>query len=368
MIGLKRGAGIAATAIFFLSVLTHFASASPAPATFSGASPAISPVASHGASPAPLPRIHLAQASAPATPPAQPAAAARQSIGTVATLKGTATVTRDGTASPLKLNDEIYDGDTVRTGPGGAIGITLEDETTFNMGASAVMVMDNFVYESGGAANAGLFNVVRGTIAFAAGQIAHTGDMKIATPTATLGIRGTTGVIDVPDNATTPGDVAIKLYNDADGRLGRIEVFGPGPNGARLGVLDRAASGFSIRPGAGGRFSAFAFQVPPQQMTRDRGFVGQLFRSRDRGRQLMIQRRNFRQQNLQRGPGQQRGPGNLRQRNNPRQQNFRQPPRQPRQNFRDAPGYRQSPGAPPRGQSRPDRRGERFRQGGERFR
>jgi hypothetical protein len=264
----------------------------------------------------------------------------------------------------LKLNDDIFSGDTVRTGPNGAIGITLDDETTFSMGANATMLMDNYVYESGGSKNVGLFNVARGTVAFVAGQVAHTGDMKISTPTATLGVRGTTGVIEVPDNAAAQGGVAIKLYNDADGRLGRIEVFGAGPNGARLGVLDRAASGFSIRPGAGGRFSAFALQISPQQAARDRGFVGQLFRAHDRGRQLVIQRRNFRQQNFQRGPGPQRGQFQR----GPQQRGQFGPGVRPQNGPRPAPGlqrqnFRNGPGQPQRGLRPLPRRGERDRFG-----
>ena len=208
-------------------------------------------------------------------------------------------MTRANATKALKLNDEIFNGDTLRTGTNGALGITLDDETTFNMGASATMLMDNLVYQSGGRSNVGLFNVARGTVAFVAGQVAHTGDMKIATPTATLGVRGTTGVIEVPDNATAPGDVAIKLYNDADGRLGRIEIFGAGPNAQqRLGILDRAASGFSIRRGAAGGFGAFALKISPQQGVP--GQRGGLNQQRGPG------------QPQQRGPGlQQRGPNHL---------------------------------------------------------
>lgn len=256
------------------------------------------------------PSFVSAQTPIPPNPPTQatPAVQQTETIGTVATLTGSATVTRNNATTPLRLKDEIFSGDTLRTGPNGALGITLDDETTFNMGASASMVMNNLIYQSGGSSNASLFNVARGTVAFVAGQVAKTGDMKIATPTATLGIRGTTGLIEVPDIATAPGDVAIKLYNDADGRLGRIEVFGVGPNAAqRLGVLDRAASGFSIRRGANGLFGAVALQISPQQAARDRGFVGRLFKSHTLGRRMVIERRNIRQQ-LQRGPGlQQRG-------------------------------------------------------------
>ena len=77
--------------------------------------------------------------------------------------------------------------------------------------------------------------------------------MKIDTPSSTLGIRGTTGLVEVPEGGAAGGQVSIKLYPDADGRVGRIEVFGR--DGAQLGILSRGATGFAIRPGAGGRFT-----------------------------------------------------------------------------------------------------------------
>jgi len=61
----------------------------------------------------------------------------------------------------------------------------------------------------------------------------------------------------VPEGAAAnnPNNVAVKLYPDADGRVGQIEVNDRA--GARLGFLTQGASGFTIRPGAGGaRFAA----------------------------------------------------------------------------------------------------------------
>ena len=76
--------------------------------------------------------------------------------------------------------------------------------------------------------------------------------MKIETPSSTFGIRGTSGVVEVPEGATpgSAGEVAVKLYADQDGRVGRIELFGAG-GGPRLGLLTRAATGFSLRGGRG---------------------------------------------------------------------------------------------------------------------
>src|SRR6185503_1387098 len=168
------------------------------------------------------------------TPPAQPDPS---EVGNVASVQGSATVTRNGTSSGLKLKDPIFKGDLLKTGANAALGITFDDETTFNLSANATITVNEFVYEEGGSKNAALFNIARGTVAFAANQVAKTGDMKIATPSTTLGIRGTSGVVDVPEGATpgSTGEVAVKLYQDEDGRVGRIELLGQ--SGARLGLL-----------------------------------------------------------------------------------------------------------------------------------
>ena len=139
--------------------------------------------------------------------------------------------------------------------------------------------------------------MVRGSAAFVASLVAKTGDMKIVTPTATLGIRGTTGLIEVPSGGT--GDVSVKLYPDANGRVGQIELFGAG--GARLGTLTRASSGFSIRSGPGG-FAVVPLRISAQEAARDRAFVQQTFAAQRTGRQLINQRRNQQQPGLQRPP------------------------------------------------------------------
>src|SRR4029077_5517954 len=124
----------------------------------------------------------------------------------------------------LKLKDDIYLNDTVATSAGSSLGVTFNDATTFHLSANSKLTIDNYVYEDGGKQNAGIFDIGKGTVAFVAAAVAKTGDMKIATPTATLGIRGTTGVVDVPENATAnpSNNVNIKLYPDADGRVGHI--------------------------------------------------------------------------------------------------------------------------------------------------
>ena len=244
------------------------------------------------------------QPAAPATPasdataPAADAQAPEEPIGNVATVTGSASVIRNDKTTPLKVKDDIYLNDVVQTGANSTLGITFIDATTFNLKASTKITIDNYVYEDGGKSNAAIFDVAKGTAAFVAASVAKTGDMKITTPTATLGIRGTTGLVEVPEGAAAnnPNNVAVKLYPDADGRVGRIEVNDRA--GARLGFLTQGASGFTIRPGAGGaRFAAVPLVIPQAVMLRDQGFVRQLHSTQNVGRQLVFQQREFRRAN-----------------------------------------------------------------------
>jgi hypothetical protein len=272
---------------------------------------------------------------------AKPDQAADGQVGQVATLQGSATVTRAKTtaAIALQINDPIFKSDTLQTGANAALGVTFDDETTFSLSANTRIVVDEFVYQDGGNGNAALFTVARGTAAFVASKVASTGDMKIATPIATMGIRGTTGVVDVPEAGAAGaagGEPRIKLYPDADGHVGRIEVFDR--RGGRLGALTEGASAFTLRPGAGGRLAAVPFQIPPQEAARDRGVLQRLLVSHAIGRQLTTQRRQLRERNRQQRPNNPRQPGG------PRQENFERHP--------GPGGPNPRPGGPPRPQSR----------------
>ena len=314
------------------------------------------------AQPAPAPQ------SAPVSAPAAAQPATDDPIGNVATLTGNATVTRNNASTPLKLKDDILLNDVLQTAANSTLGITFNDATTFNLTANARIAVDSFVYEDGGKKNAALFNVAKGTVAFVAAAVAKTGDMTISTPTATLGIRGTTGLVEVPEGATAGGanNVAVKLYPDPDGKVGRIEINDRA--GSRLGFLTQGASGFTIRPTlAGGRFALVPLLISPQQALRDRGFVRQVHAAQNFGRRIVTQRQIQRRQNpagrpgLQRQngrpqqPGLQRQPG-LQPGTTPRagQPGVQQPglPRLPGQ-----PGLQRPPGAPglqrPAGQIRP---------------
>jgi hypothetical protein len=244
--------------------------------------------------------------------------AAADQVGEVATLQGSATVTRgNAPAAALKISDAIFKSDSLQTAADSSLGVTFDDETTFSLSANTRIAVDEFVYQEGGRANAASFSVALGTVAFVASLVAKTGDMTVTTPAASLGIRGTTGVVDVPQGgAAGAGEPTIKLYPDADGHVGRIEVFDR--QGGRLGALTQGTSAFALTVGAGGRLAAVPYQIPPQEAARDRGVLQRLTVSHNIGRQMVIQRRQSRSPNVPRRNNQ-RPPGRLQPQNrNPR--------------------------------------------------
>ena len=59
------------------------------------------------------------------------------------------------------------------------------------------MVLNEMVYDPNGSNNSSLLSLVAGTITFVAGETAKHGDMKIDTPVATMGIRGTAVLVEI---------------------------------------------------------------------------------------------------------------------------------------------------------------------------
>ena len=356
---------------FSFMVLTFLALTGPAMAyavpSFADDEPASSatnaiPAAMRLVQTQPLPSPAPAQTRPAAAPPAPSSAAPAQGastaqapadepIGNVATLTGTATVTRNNESLPLKLKDDIYLNDVLQTSANSTLGVTFNDATTFNLTANAKITVDNYVYEDGGKNNSALFDVTKGTVAFVASAVAKTGDMKITTPSASLGIRGTSGLVEV-QSGTAAGAHNIKLYPDPDGRVGHIDISDRA-SGARLGSLTQGSSGFTVRPGPGGRVTATPLVISPQQAARDQGIVRQVHAAQTVGRRVVTEQRALRQANPNRTKprGNQPGQGGLQRQNNLQQRPGTQQPRtqQPgAPNRAGQPGQSPQPGSPNR--------------------
>lgn len=145
-------------------------------------------------------------------------------IGQVEAAQGEATVQRtDGTEELLQPGSPIYQNDVLVTAENASLSVTFTDGTVFSLSASSRMVIDALIYDPAGADNSGTFSLIQGGFVFIAGQVAKTGGMEVNTPSSTMGIRGTTVVVQI---GTVNGvdTTEISLTSDPDGSTGRVEV------------------------------------------------------------------------------------------------------------------------------------------------
>jgi VCBS repeat-containing protein len=218
---------------------------------------------------------HYAQAGSP-----QPAA---QAIGRVATVSGNASVVRNGVTITLNVGDAVLKGDVVQTGAGGALGLIFNDGSTFTLSANARMVLNEFVYDPNGGGNASLVNLVQGSLSFVAGQVAKTGDMKIGTPVATMGIRGTMGTI----VESFDGQVTFSIHEEGDGNVHVGEVRDAAGN-----LLFRVTSNggqWTVRPVGPLQVIAEETGKTPEQLQQELQIVQQLLNTQGIGQQLLNQ-------------------------------------------------------------------------------
>jgi len=127
---------------------------------------------------------------------------ASPAVATVQKVKGTSTIVRQNQTMVATVGLEIWENDTLRTGPDGSIGVIFNDDTSLSLGPASVLVIDNYIF----APRQGKFSIVlrmiRGTAAYLSGLISKLApdSAHFETPTASIGIRGTKFVVKVEEN------------------------------------------------------------------------------------------------------------------------------------------------------------------------
>jgi hypothetical protein len=120
---------------------------------------------------------------------AEPAAAGRIKV-----VSGSVFVVRGDVAGRAALGQVVFEADTLRTGPDGRVGITLNDDTRVSLGPGSEARLDQFVYAPAEGRVGLVLNIVRGLVAYVSGRIAKLSPdaVKLETPNAIVGVRGTT--------------------------------------------------------------------------------------------------------------------------------------------------------------------------------
>lgn len=192
-------------------------------------------------------------------------APAAKVVGHVAAMTGSASIVRNGVTIVLNNGDAVYQSDVVQTGSSSTLGLVLIDGTTFNLTANARLMLNDLTYEATSTSNSSLFTLVQGAASFVAGQVAKTGDMKVATPVATMGIRGTAVILDI---SSVDGKVSISVVDQHDGLVHAVQVFNA--RGDLIGMVTSNGTSLTLTPTA-------TFEVIAQESNKTVAQIAQEF-------------------------------------------------------------------------------------------
>jgi len=119
--------------------------------------------------------------------------------GHVKVASGSAFIVRQNATVAARPGDPVFATDALRTGADGTVGVTLQDDTRLSIGPSSEVRLERYVYAPGEGGFGMVLNFVRGVAAYVSGRMAKLApnSIRLETPAAIVGVRGTTVAIRV---------------------------------------------------------------------------------------------------------------------------------------------------------------------------
>ncbi len=120
-------------------------------------------------------------------------------VGSVKTAEGEARVERAGKLLSARAKMKLNIGDKLVTGPDGSMGILLRDNTSLSLGPKSELAIDEFLFTPAQSKLSLVARITRGTASYISGKIGRLSpkSVRLETPDATIGIRGTKLLIKV---------------------------------------------------------------------------------------------------------------------------------------------------------------------------
>lgn len=201
-------------------------------------------------------------------------ASAVPAVGNVAKISGTAVVTRNGVPVELKQGDKLLKGDVVQTGADTTIGISFVDGTALGLASNARIVLDEMTYDPNGSSNSSLLSLIQGTVTLVAGHTAKFGNMRVETPVATMGIRGTAIMVEI---AADNGPSKFSVLKEPDGKIGSFHLYDK-ETGDLIKVVSQVGLMTLVTPvGAGQPVSAVDQLKTLADIQSEKGLIQQVF-------------------------------------------------------------------------------------------
>lgn len=127
------------------------------------------------------------------------AAQERPVAGRIKVSTGSAFIVRDGAQVPAQVGQVVFESDGLRTGGDGKVGVTLNDDTRLSLGPNSELKLERFTFAPADSAFGLALRFVRGAATYVSGRIAKLApdSIRLETPAAIIGVRGTTLAISV---------------------------------------------------------------------------------------------------------------------------------------------------------------------------
>lgn len=178
-------------------------------------------------------------------------------VGRNAAVKGTVEIQsiNEEVKRQAVVKEPVFLGDNVNSRLGSSLQVLLKDSSTFTVGPQCDIVIDEFVYDPKKNNNSISAKVKKGMFRFTSGKVSKTNPdrIKIETPTATMGIRGTMVEVLVGPEAflcaEKEGLLAGDIRMDHAGAT-LVILRGPGENNTsnnRRGEVDITSGGQTVK-------------------------------------------------------------------------------------------------------------------------
>ena len=164
-------------------------------------------------------------------------------------------------ARPIFIKEKLVQDERIVSTGGGGGQVLFLDQTSLTIAPNSEVVLDRYVYDPSTDSGEMTVTVLKGAMRFVGGRISKTEPAMIKTPTATIGIRGGMGNVNVQDGADTfymhvagfsstitSGDQELTIT-----REGGLASIGANGDLRYLGVADSDFISNAFRPEATGQ-------------------------------------------------------------------------------------------------------------------
>lgn len=121
--------------------------------------------------------------------------------GIIKTVRGQVRIERGGSNLEARVGVPVYERDRVIVQDASSVGISMSDETLLSIGRNSTLVIDKYSYDPVTREGQVATSILKGTLRYVTGLIgrARPKAVMVTTNNATIGIRGTEFIVEVPD-------------------------------------------------------------------------------------------------------------------------------------------------------------------------